>query len=56
MNPIRHWQTSLAGLGITGAAVFTVMQAGCGATGWKTWAIAVAPAILGILAKDPGKP
>ena len=54
-NPFEHWKTSLAGLGITGATLFTLMQAGCGSTSWKGWLVAIAPAVLGIIAHDPGK-
>jgi hypothetical protein len=49
-----NWKTSLAGTAIGGIA-FAVMQAGCGATSWKSWLLAVMPVLLGLIAKDPGK-
>lgn len=54
-NVLTHWKTSLAGAGLGGTA-FTIMQSGCGATSWKSWAVALGITGLGLIAKDPGKP
>ena len=51
---IDNWKTSLVGTGLA-ATIFTVLQGGCGAKSWKSWALAVAVAGLGLIAKDPGK-
>lgn len=50
---IQHWITSVAGV-VGGGAAFTLLQSGCGTSNWKSWAIAVGFAALGLVAKDPG--
>lgn len=50
---LTHWKTSLAGL-VLGPTAFTLLQSGCGAHDWKSWAVAIGIAGLGLVAKDPG--
>lgn len=50
---IDHWKTSVAGTTL-GATAFTLLQSGCGTHSWKSWAIGVGFAALGLVAKDPG--
>lgn len=50
---IEHWKTSVAGTALGGTA-FALLQSGCGATSWKSWAVSIGIAALGLVAKDPG--
>lgn len=50
---IEHWKTSIAGTAL-GGTVFALLQSGCGAKDWKSWAVAIGVAALGLVAKDPG--